>query len=312
MEEAIIQIENLVVNYGRPGPRQVQALKGVSLEVYRGEIFGLLGPNGAGKTTLLSVLEGLVKPGSGRVRVQGIDVTRDPTGVRRLLGTQLQQTALIDDLTVEELIYLYASLYQVFLTKEQIYSLLERFDLVEQRRVYPRRLSGGQRQRLAVAAAIAHDPQIVLLDEPTSALDPQARRKIWGMIRSLHEDGRTVILTTHSMEEAELLSGRVSIIDRGQQVAEGSPARLIASLDAGTMISTVLELPLEEVQAVPGVVKARYTGQHLEVESWQPNETLAALTALAERYRQPLGEVSMRQPNLEDVFLHLTGRALQV
>src|SRR5690606_4968266 len=135
----------------------------------------------------------------------------------------------IDDLTVEELIYLYASLYQVFLTKEQIYSLLERFDLVEQRRVYPRRLSGGQRQRLAVAAAIAHDPQIVLLDEPTSALDPQARRKIWGMIRSLHEDGRTVILTTHSMEEAELLSGRVSIIDRGQQVAEGSPARLIAS-----------------------------------------------------------------------------------
>ncbi len=311
MQETIIRIDNLVVSYGRPGSGGTQALRGVSLEVQKGEIFGLLGPNGAGKTTLLSVLECLLKPQSGRVEVQGLDVTRHPARVRRLLGNQLQQTALIDDLTVQELVQLYAALYQVYLSPAEIRALLERFELADQARVYPRRLSGGQRQRLALAIAIAHGPQIVLLDEPTSALDPQARRKMWALIRDLHEEGRTVILTTHSMEEAEALCGRVTIIDQGRLVADGTPARLVAGLQAGTMIRTDLDLPLEVILPLPGVLHARHSGQYLEVETRQPNETLAALAALAGQRNRLLGEVSMRQPNLEDVFLQLTGRPLE-
>jgi len=310
MEETMIQIENLSVAYGRPGRDQVQALKGVNLEVQRGEIFGLLGPNGAGKTTLLSVLEGLVRPQEGRALLGGMDAMRRKDRTRRLLGTQLQQTAMIDDLTVQELVELYASLYQVYLSKAQVLELLERFGLADKARVFARRLSGGQRQRLALAVAVAHDPKIVLLDEPTSALDPKARRDMWALIRRLHEEGRTVILTTHSMEEAEALCRRVAIIDRGRLVASGPPARLIANLEAGTIIKTDLELSLDLILPLPGVVQAHYTGQRLEVETRTPDETLAALSALAREHNSRLGDISLRQPNLEDVFLQLTGRSL--
>ncbi len=310
MDETMIQIERLSVSYGKTGPEQVQALRGISLEVQKGEIFGLLGPNGAGKTTLLSVLEGLIKPQEGQAFLNGLDAVHQKDRTRRLLGTQLQQTAMIDDLTVQELVTLYASLYQVYLTRAQVSALLERFGLAEKARVYARRLSGGQRQRLALAVAVAHNPKIVLLDEPTSALDPKARRDMWTLIRSLHEEGRTVILTTHSMEEAEALCRRVAIIDRGRLVASGPPARLIANLEAGTIIKTDLELPLDLVLPLPGVVQARYTGQRLEVETHTPDDTLAALAALARKHDRRLGDVSLRQPNLEDVFLQLTGRPL--
>lgn len=312
MVDPIILVQSLKAVYGRPGKNQIQALTNIDLEIQPGEIFGLLGPNGAGKTTLLSILEGLHTPATGLVKIGGMDVTRQPQSVKCLLGIQLQQTALMDDLTVAELVELYAGLYGVFLTRGDIHAILERFDLVDQRGVYPRRLSGGQRQRLALAVAVANNPSIVLLDEPTGALDPQARRVIWGLIRCLHEDGRTVLLTTHSMEEAEALCGRVAIIDRGELIACDTPTRLVASLGAGAMLKTSLELPLEAVRPLPGVVQVRYTGQHLEVETRQPNETLAALGSLAERHGKLLGDISLRQPNLEDVFLHLTGRLLEV
>lgn len=311
MEKNVIKIENLKAAYGKPGPKQVQALRGISFEVERGEIFGLLGPNGAGKTTLLSVLEGLMKPASGKVTVNGRDAVRHSSEIRRLLGTQLQHTALVEELTVRELVHLYAALYQVYLSTEQVASLLERFGLNEKAQAYPRRLSGGQRQRLALAVAITHDPQIVLLDEPTGALDPQARREIWALIHGLHEEGRTVILTTHSMEEAEALCRRVAIIDRGELVAVGAPTRLIATLESGTIIKTDLELPVDLILPLPGVIQARYTGQRLEIETGDPDKTLKALSTLARQHKRRMGEVSLRQPNLEDVFLHLTGRPLE-
>jgi len=309
MTQPIIQIENISAVYGR-GPGQVQALRGVSLEVLPGEIFGLLGPNGAGKTTLLSCVEGLHKPAGGRLLVGGVDVAHQSGAAKRKLGIQTQRTALLDDLTVRELVEVYAALYEIYLTSSQVNDLLIRFDLTKLANTLSRRLSGGQGQRLSLALAIANNPEIVLLDEPTSALDPHARRAVWDVIRNLHNDGRTLVITTHAMEEAEALCGRVAIIDHGQVIACDSPARLVANLKASPVLKATVELPLEQVQPLPGVQSARYTGQHLEIETAQPQATMTALHDLAGRLGRSIGDVMVRQPNLEDVFLKLTGRVL--
>jgi ABC-2 type transport system ATP-binding protein len=308
---SVIRIEDLSATYGR-GAKLVQALRDVRLHVRAGEIFGLLGPNGAGKTTLLSCVEGLHKPARGRVWVGGVDVFSRPAAAKRKLGIQLQHTALLDDLTVVELVEVYAALYEVYLSPNQVSGLLDRFGLSENRTKLARRLSGGQKQRLAVALSIANDPDIVLLDEPTSGLDPHARRAVWGIVRELHAEGRTVVITTHSMDEAEALCGRVAIIDLGQVIACGAPARLIAGLEANPVLKTSLDVPLEQVQSLPGTHAARYSGQYLEVETSQPQATLAALQDLALQLGRSIGDVMLRQPNLEDVFLKLTGRQLSV
>jgi ABC-2 type transport system ATP-binding protein len=307
MAETVIRVDHLSANYGR-GANRVEALRDVNLEVHVGEIFGLLGPNGAGKTTLLSCLEGLHEPAEGGVQVGGVDVASQPTAAKRKLGIQLQHTALLDDLTVAELVEVYAALYEVYLTATQVSELLERFGLGDNRRVLARRLSGGQKQRLALALSVANEPEIVLLDEPTSALDPQARRAVWDIIRELHSEGRTVVITTHAMDEAEALCGRVAIIDSGQVIACDTPGRLIASLEANPVLKTSLDVPLERVRAMPGVHATRYSGQYLEIETSQPQATLAALHELALQLGRSIGDVLLRQPNLEDVFLKLTGR----
>jgi len=311
MHNTSIKIDRVSAVYGR-GANQVQALHQVSLAIEYGEIFGLLGPNGAGKTTLLSCLEGLVRPVGGQIWLDGIDVLQEPAAAKNRLGIQLQRTALLDNLTAMELVEVYAALYQVYLTRSQIGDLLERFGLSEQRKSLVQQLSGGQAQRLALALAIANDPYIVLLDEPTAGLDPHARRAVWGMVRQLHTDGRTILITTHAMEEAEALCGRVAIIDRGQVIACDTPAHLVASLGAHPMLKTSLELPLDQVDSLPGVVSSRYSGQYLEIESSQPQDTLACLHNLATSQGRTIGDVTLRQPNLEDVFLKLTGRPLSV
>jgi ABC-2 type transport system ATP-binding protein len=305
MTDPILVIENVRAAYGR-GAKRVEALKGVSLTVARGEIFGLLGPNGAGKTTLLSCLEGLHTPESGTLRVTGLE----PKAAKGRLGVQLQKTALLDDLTVAELVELYAALYDVRLSRAQVADLLARFDLTEQRGKLSRHLSGGQQQRLALAIALANNPEIVLLDEPTSALDPHARRAVWDIIRAMHDEGRTILLTTHSMEEAEALCGRVAIIDGGRIIANGTPASIVAGLNIHPVLKVSAELPLEQVRALPEVLAARYTGQYLEIETKQPQAAMPALTALAAQLGRSLREVVLRQPNLEDAFLKLTGRTL--
>lgn len=310
MQHTVIEIDNVSAVYGH-GRRQVQALQGVHLAIDSGEIFGLLGPNGAGKTTLLACIEGLQRPVQGHVRVAGLDVQQHPTTVKRQLGLQLQRTALLDDLTVGELLAVYAALYQVALTQGQIIDLLTQFDLSAQRHVLARRLSGGQQQRLALALAVAHNPAIVLLDEPTTALDPHARRAMWALIRHLHRVGHTIVLATHAMEEAETLCDRVAIIDHGQVVACGTPACLIAALKAYPVLRTTVPLPLDAVRCLPGVHNVRTAGQHLEIATDQPLATLAAIHDLATHCGRTVHDVLLRQPNLEDVFLARTGRPLQ-
>jgi len=307
MTQPMIDLNTVTAAYGRGLP---PALRAVTLSVQPGEIFGLLGPNGAGKSTLLACVEGLHRPTSGTVTVGGFDVQRQPAAAKRLLGIQLQTTALLDDLTVGGLIEVYAALYEVFLTRAQSGAFLARFDLTDQRGKLARRLSGGQQQRLALALAITNDPQIVLLDEPTSALDPHARRAVWDNVRQMHDEGRTIVLTTHAMEEAEALCGRVAIIDQGQIVACDTPAQLVAGLKANPVLKATIEMPLAEARALPGVQAARYAGQHLELETAEPQATMSALHALAAQMGRSLNDVMLRQPNLEDVFLKLTGRAL--
>jgi ABC-2 type transport system ATP-binding protein len=239
-----------------------------------------------------------------------VDVSAEPTAAQHKLGIQLQHAALLDDLTVAELVQVYAALYEVYLSADQISSLLNRFGVSEKHNKLARRLSGGQRQRLALALAVASDPEIVLLDEPTSALDPHARRGVWGIIRELHSEGRTIVITTHAMEEAEALCGRVAIIDSGRVVACDTPARLIAGLDTSPVLKTSLDAPLDQVQSLPGVHSTHYSGQYLEIETSQPQATLAALQGLALQLGRSIGDVMLRQPNLEDVFLKLTGKQL--
>ncbi len=310
MSELAIDVRDVRMHYGG-GRQRIEALKGVSLDVRRGEIFGLLGPNGAGKTTLLSCIEGLYRPDTGAIFVAGIDVLRDPQRARRKLGIQLQSTALIDGLTALELIEVYAALYEVYLSRNRILDLLEQFGLVDQANRRAKQMSGGQRQRLALAIALSTDPEIVLLDEPTGALDPAARREVWRMIRTLKEQGRTIVITTHSMDEAEALCGRVAIIDEGRIVACDSPHRLIAAANVQPVLKATVELPLEALPSLPGATQMRYVGEHLEIETVSPEATLQALYAAAQRHGRLVRDIAVRQPNLEDVYLKLTGRRLE-
>lgn len=273
--KTVISIQHLSVSYGA-----LKAVDDISFDIYEGECFGLLGPNGAGKTTTLSCLEGLKKPDGGAITVEGLDALKDSVQVKRMLGVQLQDTTLFPDLTCAELIELYASFYNVFLARKQILSFLERFDLQEKARAKAKELSGGQRQRLALALAVAHDPRIVVLDEPTTGLDPQARRGMWESIRRMRSEGRTVILTTHYMEEAETLCRRVGIIDHGKILALDTPHALTNTLGEASTLSAEVELDpeqLEKVKALAGVTSVSYADGQLEVQTTQSQQTLADL-----------------------------------
>ncbi len=308
-QKTVINIKDLFVSYG-----EVKAVNGVSLEIAEGECFGLLGPNGAGKTTILSCLEGLKQPDSGSITVEGLNALKEGQKVKRMLGVQLQDTALFPALTCAELIELFASFYNVFLNRKQILEHLARFDLQEKAKAKAQELSGGQRQRLALALAVVHDPRIVVLDEPTTGLDPQARRNIWDSIRQMRAEGRTIILTTHYMEEAEVLCGRVGIIDHGRILALDTPRALTSNLGQTSTLSGEVELApehLETIKALPGVTSVTYTGGLLEIQTAQPQQTLAELQRIAVDAGRPLRDVTIRQPNLEDVFLSMTGRKIR-
>ena len=222
MSDPMIQIEGLHVSYD-----QTQAVRGLNLTIARGEIFGLLGPNGAGKSTTLACIQGLRAPTAGRARVDGYEVARDAARIKPFLGVQLQHTALFPELTATQLVRLFAALYNRFPSKDATAALLRRFGLAHKAKARPSHLSGGQRQRLALLLAVVNDPRVVLLDEPTTGLDPQARHGVWSLIRQLQREGRTVVLTTHAMEEAQELCDRVGIIERGQLIALGTPQELI-------------------------------------------------------------------------------------
>jgi ABC-2 type transport system ATP-binding protein len=226
--QPIIELQDLVITYAA-----VRAVDSLTLSVLRGEIFGLLGPNGAGKTSTLASIEGLRRPDAGSVRVNGYDISHgSPAAVKRQLGVQLQRSAMFSELRLIELLELYAALYEVFLSKALVIDLLDHFGLAQKAAARADQLSGGQQQRLALALAVVNDPQIVLLDEPTTGLDPQARHGVWALIRRMQAEGRTVLLTTHSMEEAQQLSDRVGILDAGKLVALDTPRTVVCGFAA--------------------------------------------------------------------------------
>ena len=218
----ILKVDDLHITYG-----DITAVDGVSFSVGEGEIFGLLGPNGAGKTSTLSAIEGLLKPDKGNVSIVGFDIFTHPLHARANLGVQLQSTSFQQDLHIEEILDLYAGLYGVPLNVPQADAILEGMQLLDHKHKRASQLSGGQQQRLSLAVSTLHNPPLVLLDEPTTGLDPQSRRQLWERIEAMKESGRSVVLTTHSMEEAQAICDRVAIIDHGRVIATGNPLALI-------------------------------------------------------------------------------------
>lgn len=221
-QDPVLDVRDLSVSY-----RSTKAVDGVSLHINRGEIFGLLGPNGAGKTSTLSAIEGLLKPDSGTVLVDGIDVQRHPIQAKSQMGVQLQATSFQGQLSIRQIVRLYAGLYGVTLTEQQITESLEAIGLGHEAVKLFKQLSGGQQQRLSLYIAVIHDPVLLLLDEPTSGLDPQSRRQLWARIEHLRDQGGSILLTTHSMEEAQAVCDRVAIIDHGNVLATDTPEELI-------------------------------------------------------------------------------------
>lgn len=223
----IIQINKLIKKYPKPDNRSetFNAVNGISLEIERGEIFGILGPNGAGKTTTLEMLEGLCEIDAGDARIDGIDVRTDPYAVKQIIGVQLQANEYFDNLSLSELIDLFAALYK---RSTDANALLAKVDLVEKASAKPDSLSGGQKQRFSIACALVNDPKVLFLDEPTTGLDPQAKHNLWDLVRELNVGGMTIVLTTHNMEEAETLCDRIAIMDHGEIIAKDTPEKLIA------------------------------------------------------------------------------------
>ncbi len=234
---AVVDVEHISKAFG-----PVQAVRGLSFTVQAGEIFGLLGPNGAGKTTTLSIVEGLLPPDEGRVTVLGMDVWRQTRAVKQRIGVQLQQTSLINELRVGEQVELFGQLYGYALSASDISELLELVGLSNKADAFPDTLSGGQKKRLTLALALVNRPQVLFLDEPTTGLDPQARRALWDLVRRLRDEGVTVVVTTHYMEEAETLCDRVGIIDHGQLLALGTPRALVQQTQQANLEEVFLHL----------------------------------------------------------------------
>jgi len=286
------------------------AVKSLDLEVRRGECFGLLGPNGAGKTTTIEILEGLTPPDGGEVEILGMRWGRDSERIRARLGVQLQETELPDKLTVEEILRLFRSFYPEGRTVE---ALLDVAQLGEKRRTQTRNLSGGQRQRLSVACALAGDPDVLFLDEPTTGLDPQSRRQLWNVVEAFRAAGGTVLLTTHFMDEAEKLSDRVAILDRGEILVQGTPRELIRSLGGEHVIefASTAALPAQALLALPGVSEARQRGGAWLLTVAEPHRAVPALLERVEAAGGELTALNTHHATLDDVFLARTGRALR-
>jgi len=298
-------VAELVRRYG-----ELTAVDGISFEVRGGEVFGIVGPNGAGKTTTLEIMEGLRRPDSGGVTVLGIDVLQEPRRVKARIGVQLQAAALIFNLTVRETLEMFSGLYPKQLDREK---LIERFGLEDKRDDRVGNLSGGQRQRLSVALALVNDPELVILDEPTTGLDPAARRALWDYIRGLRGEGRTVILTTHYMEEAESLCDRVAIMDHGRIIALDTPAKLVRALEYDRTIECQFTPAPDTglLESLPGVSGQREVdGQYL-LNTLQPTDTLRAILDLEKEGSLKVEDVKVRSATLEDVFIELTGRRVR-
>ena len=306
--EIVISVEGLSKRYG-----DLSAVDGVSFGVRRGEIFGILGPNGAGKTTTLECIEGLVKPTSGKTAVLGIDTQRQPETVKERIGVQLQASAYFDNLTLKEILDLFGMFYR---RRVEPIALLERVNLADRANTTVAKLSGGQKQRFTIAATLVNDPDVVFLDEPTTGLDPQARRSLWEFVQEMNADGRTVVLTTHYMEEAEFLCDRIAIMNGGKIVALDTPANLVRSLPVPYEIKIRIDgidgaQSTDELGALACVQEAiADDGGAVHLLSADASATVPSLMEWAGRTGAALTHLEVMPANLEDVFLHITGRAL--
>jgi ABC-2 type transport system ATP-binding protein len=304
---ATLRVRNL-----RKAYKDVVAVNGIDLEVQAGECFGLLGPNGAGKTTTIEICEGLTEPDAGEVEVLGLRWSSDAHALRQRLGIQLQETQLADKLTVAETVRLFRSFYKQGPEPDSLIALVQ---LEEKRNARVIALSGGQKQRLALACALVGDPDLLFLDEPTTGLDPQARRQVWELIAEFKSAGRTILLTTHYMEEAERLCDRVAIMDHGTVIAQGTPLELIASIGVSHLVEVSSgdgrPVDLAAVRAIAGVRDAREKNGNIRVEAIELHRVLPALLEELRREGIPLTELRTHSATLEDVFVSLTGRHLR-
>lgn len=303
----MIEVNNLVKRYG-----SITAIDDISFSVSSGEIFGILGPNGAGKTTTMEIIEGLQKPTSGSTSVLGIDTQREPNKIKERIGVQLQASAFFDLLTLKEILTLFGSFYK----KSVPYGdLLTKVGLADRSGSTLKKLSGGQKQRFTFAASLVNDPALVILDEPTTGLDPQARRNVWQLIREIHGDGKTVVLTTHYMEEAEVLCDRVAIMDAGRIATLDTPSNLLESLAAPQVLKVVTSRPLaaseiEGLKTSPDdTLGGEGTTYQLQVKNGPA--ALAHVMDWAVGLDVAIEHLELLPATLEDVFLELTGKDLR-
>jgi ABC-2 type transport system ATP-binding protein len=303
--EPVIRVSDLRKFYG-----DVKAVDGVSFEVGKGEVFGTLGPNGAGKTTTIEILEGLREPDSGKVEVFGMDVTRHAPSIKQRIGVQLQSVSLYPRLTVTELLDLFGSFFEHHLPTKQ---LIDAVDLGERAGARSMDLSGGQQQRLSIALALVNDPELIFLDEPTTGLDPQARRSLWELVKGLQGRGKSVMLTTHYMEEAAELCDRVAIMDHGHILEMGTVPELIGRRfkERAVFFDTSSKLESEKLARLAGVTRASQEDGQTVLYSANVAGTIGDLLALADSMDAEPRNLGIRQATLEDVFLDLTGRALR-
>lgn len=303
--DIVIQVDGLTKHYG-----ELRAVDGVSFGVRRGEVFGILGPNGAGKTTTLECIEGLTEPTSGATTVLGIDTQREPQKVKERIGVQLQASAYFDYLTLKEILDLFARFYK---RSTDAMELLARVALEDRANTTVAKLSGGQQQRFSIAAALINDPQIVFLDEPTTGLDPQARRSLWEFVQAMNTQGRTIVLTTHYMEEAEFLCDRVAIMDSGKIVALNTPANLTRALPVPFEIKIAAsgDYCLDELRRLKCVHEVIVDDEGMtRLSSADASVSVPDIMRWATGADVMLIHLEVKPASLEDVFLHITGRAL--
>lgn len=303
--DTIIEVISISKSYGK-----TIAVNDLSFSTYKGEIFGLLGPNGAGKTTTLEMIEGLRPLDNGEIYVNSHDVKKDLQKVKEIIGVQLQSTSLYNKIKVGEAIELFGNYYK---KRRSVDELLKLVSLEDKRNSYHQDLSGGQKQRLALAITLVNDPEIVFLDEPTTGLDPQARRNLWGIISQMKSEEKTIIITTHYMEEAEKLCDRIAIMDHGRILAQGTPYELIAQLKVSSCVefSSNGSFSASDLETLPAVTKVINKGVLTELFSNNPQETLLNLMELSKSKKQEIKDLHIRKATLEDLFLELTGRSLR-
>lgn len=309
---SIIQIKNLTKYYPRPGNHgeKFTAVDNISLDINEGEIFGILGPNGAGKTTTLEMIEGLKDISKGTITIAGISVNKQPMVVKNIIGIQLQKSEYFDYLNLREILILFGNFYKRDIDAD---NLLEEVQLSEKRKAKVKDLSGGQKQRLSIASALVNDPKILFLDEPTTGLDPQARHNLWKLIERINKNGKTIVITTHYMEEAERLCDRVAIMDQAKIIAMDTPINLINQHTKTSRVkfNTDKEIPLDILNSLQSVESVDRIGETYEMRVTNIENSLQDFIEFDKRQGINFTALQVEQATLEDVFLNLTGKKLR-